>query len=144
MNGRVAMIVGVLVSAGGSPLAAQAKIRQVKTGHPAPACATNPSADTTVRDGGDLSSPPDVRIAAFALYNPRSIPKGEERFVMLRYVVTADGSVDSSRVVVVGTNDSSFIRLARQTALKASFWPACVGDSAVATWAQQRYRYVHR
>jgi len=141
-RGRWTLLLGSLLLPGCA--AAQVRIRQVETKRPAPACAGNPSADTTVRDGGDLSSPPDLRVAAFALYNPRSIPSGQERYVVLRYVVSADGSVDSTRVVAASTNDSSFIPLARQTLLQAQFWPACIGDTAVATWAQQRYRYVHK
>lgn len=138
----VATLLGLCVP--GQRAAAQVRIRRVETKHPAPACAASPSADTTVRDAGDLSSPPDVRVAAFAFYDPQSIPKGQERYVVLRYVVVADGSVDSTRVVAVSTNDSSFIPIARQTALQARFWPACIGDSAVAAWVQQRYRYVHQ
>jgi hypothetical protein len=142
---RHAAALAVMVALGGlSTVTAQTRTRRIATGHPAPACAGHPSADTTVRGGPDLTSQVDVRTAAVVPYNPRSIPRGEARVVLLRFVVRSDGSVDSSRVVVVSAEDSTFIPVARRQLLQMRFWPACDGDVAVNSWVQQRFRYVHQ
>lgn len=146
MNGRGVTAPGLatlVLLAGVACATTPGPLTRVDVRTPAPACAGRVAADTSVRPRAALTSPATVRTAVFLRYDWERAPVDDTLTVALRYVVMGNGSVDPVSVEVVSADDSTFIPVARKTVMQMTFWPACVGDSAVSSEATQRFNYLH-
>lgn len=107
--------------------------RPVITNAPAPVCVGNPSTDIKVYAASALSVRPALRESPPPGFPEVIVGDGLERRVVLQFVVDAAGVVDTSTITVEESNDFRLNKYLIAMVGASSYWPGCLGDTAVAS-----------
>jgi hypothetical protein len=107
---------------------------------PADSCAALASA------APDSTAPVDLEPAPRVL--PQLIgtgaPKDMVGPVKLRFIITAEGRIDTASVLAVGTADEKWLQKARRALTRARYAPAEVGHCRVPRWSTFAYSVLRR
>lgn len=104
-------------------------------------CAGNPSSDPTILDPDSVSVAPRLRRLPALIRPTDFMAPGDSGYVIVTYVVNADGSVDLASVAAVGASSPGLAAQVVEAFRQATFWPGCKGDVAVRVRARQTMQF---
>lgn len=139
MHSRWLPLVLALLTAPGllvSELAAQSEA-------PPSAAAADPCAAAAAASRDSLA-PVDIEPAPqqLSLLKAGAPKDAAGRPVVLRFLVTAEGRVDTASVAAEGTDDAKWLSRARRELARARFDPAELGHCRVPRWINLNFRHV--